>query len=97
MYVHPAEHSTAISSPLEHTSLPATLSSQNEAEEERERLAVQSFPTSLVTKQVVGIGNEASLPLVLIHGHSSLFSGHNFHQNSFLKAEYSFSDSCEPR
>lgn len=90
VHVHPAEHSTAISSLLEHTSLPAILSSQSEAGEERERKAVQSFPPSLVMKQVVGIGTEASLPLVLIHGHSSHFSGHNFHHNSFLKAEYSF-------
>lgn len=89
MYVHPAEHSTAISSPLEHTSLPATLNSQSEAGEER-KAGSPEFPPSLVTKQVVGIGNEASLPLVLIHGHSSHFSGHNFHQNSFLKAELLF-------
>lgn len=90
VHVHPAEHSTAISSPL------AILSSQSEAGEER-KAGSPEFPPSLGMKQVVGIGTEASLPLVLIHGHSSHFSGHNFHQNSFLKAEHSFSDSCEPR
>lgn len=36
-------------------------------------------------KPVVGIGNQASLPLVLIRGHSSHLSRHNFRQNSSLK------------